>query len=240
MSSPEKRFTVAPVPRRGSLADEIVAVLRERLVSGEMDVGAKLPAESRLAEAFQVSRAIIREALARLKQEGLVESQQGRGVFVLRSGPAPKAPLGLHAPGVKLKHIYELRLAVEPVMCSLAAAQATPELAAALDAAMQSLRAVEGRSESGPDADHAFHLAIARASGNPLFVSLLEYIGKDMIAAIRMARDNTDKVTGRSQLVLQEHEAIFEAIRSGDAGAAAEAMRRHLGRAAARLSVAET
>lgn len=66
----------------------VVAALREQIVGGRFAVGEKLPSEARLTEAFSVSRTVIREAIATLRADGLVEPRQGAGVFVL----APAEP----------------------------------------------------------------------------------------------------------------------------------------------------
>lgn len=239
MSSLGGGFPIAPLPRRGSLVDDIVAVLRERVLSGELSVGEQLPAESKLAEAFQVSRAIVREALARLKQEGLVESHQGRGVFILRTTPEATGFLARpsDAAAPKLKHIIELRLAIEPAAAAHAALRWDEGSLAAMTDALGVLRAAAEGMPGGPEADRKFHLSIAVATRNPLFVTLLEFIGSELIGAIRTARENTQKVAGRSILVHREHENIYEAILARDAVAASDAMRNHLRRAATRLSV---
>lgn len=239
MSSPAKDFPIAPLPRRGSLVDGILAVLRARVLSGELAVGEQLPAESRLAEAFEVSRAIVREALARLKQEGLVQSHQGRGVFVVRTTIDPPSIFdqGRVAGGLKLKDILEVRLAVEPVAAALAANRWTDGTLAPIADALSQLRQATESGDGGPEFDHRFHLSIAQATGNPLFVSLLEFLGQDLVAAIRTARENTRNVTGRPAMVHREHEAIYESILARDAVAASDAMRSHLRRAATRLSV---
>jgi DNA-binding transcriptional regulator YhcF (GntR family) len=72
------------VPRaRGNLVAKVVAELREQVESGALCVGDRLPSEARLTELFSVSRTVIREAIATLRADGLVEPRQGSGVFVL-------------------------------------------------------------------------------------------------------------------------------------------------------------
>src|SRR5690554_3603794 len=80
---------IQALARRRTLADEVTEVLRARLMAGEVAAGGRLPTESQLADAFQVSRAVIREAIARLKHEGLVESRQGAGIFRVSASPSP-------------------------------------------------------------------------------------------------------------------------------------------------------
>ena len=71
------------IERKPKLSEHVVAALRSQVVGGEIMPGQKLPTESQLTETFGVSRTVIREAIASLAADGLVESRQGAGVFVL-------------------------------------------------------------------------------------------------------------------------------------------------------------
>ena len=71
------------VERKPKLAERVVATLRAQIAGGEIGPGQKLPTEGQLTETFGVSRTVVREAIASLATDGLVESRQGAGVFVL-------------------------------------------------------------------------------------------------------------------------------------------------------------
>jgi len=75
----------ASVPSQ-SLTDDIVEWLNEEIRSLRLKPGDKLPSEKQLGEQFGVSRSVVREALSQLKSEGIINSQQGRGVFVNERG----------------------------------------------------------------------------------------------------------------------------------------------------------
>src|SRR5690606_25828684 len=71
---------------RAGLSDEVAQTLLEQIRNGNLPAGAKLPSEAALAEQFGVSRAVVREATAQLKSQGVVESRQGSGVYVSPHG----------------------------------------------------------------------------------------------------------------------------------------------------------
>src|SRR5829696_683039 len=111
------------IERPGVLSDQIVAALERRIRSGKVAPGTRLPSERELCAEFGVSRIVVREAIARLKADGYVETRQGAGASV----PARPGFLtyrlspGSHLPKQDLAHIMELRFTVEVVATQLAA-----------------------------------------------------------------------------------------------------------------------
>src|SRR5205814_1620728 len=103
----------APAQRRGRLGDQVYGRLLEEIVSGRYVVGDRLPGENDLAQTFEVSRPVVREALNRLQADGLVTSRQGAGSFVARVPPRQIVKL---APGASIAGIlrtFEVRIALE-------------------------------------------------------------------------------------------------------------------------------
>ena len=102
----------------------MIAAIRKQLQAGEIPAGQKLPTEGQLTETFGVSRTVIREALAKLAADGLVEARQGAGVFVIEHS---RRPFGAHRPptwGTKISialNVLEVRLAIEIESAGLAA-----------------------------------------------------------------------------------------------------------------------
>jgi GntR family transcriptional repressor for pyruvate dehydrogenase complex len=227
----------ALAPRR-TLADEVTEVLRARLVSGEISSGERLPTESQLADAFQVSRAVIREAIARLKHERLVESRQGAGMFRTRAGSEFKS-LNDAAQGAdaRLLSVYELRLAIEPMSASLAAQRWVDETIEPIRAALARLEHAVVTGRGGAEADTAFHRAIGTAAANPLVASLQEFLQEEMRASLTLSHANTRKVEGAAEGVQREHARIGRAIEMRDGARAAAAMARHIRMSATRLSI---
>lgn len=227
----------ALAPRR-TLTDEVTEVLRARIVGGELAAGERLPTESQLADAFQVSRAVIREAVARLKHERLVDSRQGAGIFRAPTGNELPLPAGdAEKREARLLAVYELRLAAEPMSASLAAQRWRDDTIEPIRRALARLEQAVHSGRGGAEADAAFHRAIGAATGNPLVASLLDFIQAELKTSLALSHANTRKVAGAAEGVQREHARIARAIEARDGARAAAAMERHLRNSAIRLSV---
>jgi len=230
-----KSIELAPIRKRMSLADEIVDVLMGRISSGDLKAGDQLPTEQQLSDAFQVSRQVVREAIARLRQQDLVYSQQGKGVFV---SEAPGSSIAHNIDDTfTLLQVMQFRLALEPVAAHLAAAQRTNRILDELQRAVERIGEAAAHSEEGAAADFDFHMGIARASGNPLFVSAFEALSARLPSLLGQAHVNTRRVSGSAEAVHREHAEILDAVMARDQAVARDAMEQHLRRAAARLSI---
>jgi len=206
--------------------------LRRSLASGQFPPGSKLPSEAQLSEAHGVSRTVVREAIAALRADRLVEARQGAGVFVLEtSGMAPPGLLSVRNVDrvSSMIEMLELRTAVEVEAAGLAALRRSPAQEEAILDQHYAVRACLEAGTSSADADFALHLAIADATNNPRFREFLAMIGKNVIprAALR-ADDGDSDQSAYIKLIDREHDAIVAAISNGDEEAAREAMRRHL------------
>jgi DNA-binding FadR family transcriptional regulator len=233
-----KSRPIQALARRRTLADEVTEVLRARLVAGEVAAGGRMPTEGQLADAFQVSRAVIREAVARLKHEGLVESRQGAGIF--RSPEVTGAANlrdAVQSTDASLLAVYELRLAVEPMSASLAAQRWDDSTIQPIRTAVQRLERAVASGRGGAEADADFHRAIGVAAGNSLVASLLDFIQDQMRSSLALSHANTRKVAGAATGVQREHVRIARAIEMRDGAGAAAAMARHIRLSATRLSI---
>ncbi|MEQ8652833.1 MAG: FadR/GntR family transcriptional regulator [Kiloniellales bacterium] len=220
-----------------TLTEEIAGVLRERVSNGLMAPGDRLPSEQQLAESFEVSRTVIREAMSRLKFEGLIDTRQGLGAFVAESLPHARLDTEDIAKKQRIPSVFELRVALEPTSAALAAQRRSKSELKQLERHLLALRKSVETGEGGPEADTAFHLTIAEASGNALFVSLTSFIQSTLRAGMQLSHANTARVEGGPARVQNEHEVIYWAIHDQDPNAAAEAMSDHLHNAAGRLSI---
>ncbi|WP_380157637.1 FadR/GntR family transcriptional regulator [Kineococcus sp. R86509] len=210
----------------------LVDVLRARIVDGDLAPGRPVPSESELVGEFSVSRTVVREAMSRLQAAGLVETQQGRGSFVLaRPSGRTFAPEigGSRADRVQL---LEFRLGVETEAAALAATRRSEEQLAVVRRAARSFAAAQDRAADAVGADFHFHSAIAVASGNRYLADLVGTLGEPMIAmpSARLAGE-----PGSLEQVVSEHEAVLGALERGDAETARAAMRVHLAGSIARL-----
>ena len=132
--------------------------------------------------------------------------------------------------------IMELRASVEVEAAGLAAGRGTAMARRRVGQALGAINAALDRGESAIDEDFAFHRAIAAATGNPQFPHFLEYLGRFIIPrqSIRVAAHRPEGQRPYLEAVQCEHVTIFSAISAGDAAAAREAMRQHLGNSQAR------
>ncbi|RVV97678.1 FadR family transcriptional regulator [Mesobaculum littorinae] len=216
--------------RRRNLVQGVIESLRHDIEEGRFPPGGKLPSEMRLTERFEVSRTVVREAIAGLKADGLVAPRQGAGVFVL--DPPKEAERPFHIADYdrisSVIEMLELRVAVEMEAAALAAQRRSPQQEEAIfdAAAALSRMAAEGRPTKA--ADLAFHLAVADATSNPRFREFLEILGVSMIprAALRLADGGS--APDYIDRLAEEHMQIARAISAGDSDTARSAMQAHL------------
>lgn len=219
--------------RRGNLAETVIQELAERIDKGVYGPGEKLPSESEMCKEFNVSRPVIREAVASLRLGGRLIARQGIGVFVVEQD-ARRIGFTLTSADDDIRaaaQILELRLGVETESVARAAERRTPATLAAITEAFDRFNALDGSDlEAEAEADFAFHLAIARAANNPHFTQLLEALGPDIIFDLNLKHG---RATGKSRLshikkIGREHGAILSAITMGDVSGARSALRKHL------------
>jgi DNA-binding FadR family transcriptional regulator len=218
------------------LSDHAYAGIVDIINTEELEVGARLPSESRLAEIFGVSRAIVREALVRLGSDGITEARRGAGSFV-KSRPSER--LAAFVPLAELPATlgsYEVRFVLEAEAARLAALRRTPEQMAEIEEAMAKLRAALLSSAPAHAEDMELHRRIAEATGNPAFLRAFEAlwseVEKVMRAGVDISRSRSPEVIA---IMLQEHEVIVDSIRAQDPERAALAMRWHLAEGRRRL-----
>ncbi|MDI4663473.1 FadR family transcriptional regulator [Xanthobacter autotrophicus] len=216
----------------GSLVARISEALRQSIRSGNYPPGTKLPSEAQLTQAHGVSRTVVREAVAALRADGLVEARQGAGVFVLE---APGAPLfsSQNIDNTRVSstiELLELRTGVEVEAAGLAAARRSPAQEEVIFERHFAVRAAMEAGQSTVESDFALHLAIADATNNPRFREFLTMIGREAIPRVVLERDgqSVERATSYIELIDDEHQRIALAISKGDEEAAREAMRVHL------------
>jgi GntR family transcriptional regulator, transcriptional repressor for pyruvate dehydrogenase complex len=208
--------------------EQVLEQIRQQIVSGAIQPGDRLPPERTLAELVGVHRHPIREALKILEYMGIIESKPGVGTILSNIGKdiltERVSKISRFSPRSFLVELIELREALEPHMAALAAERASSEELNAMKAAIADLKdeILQGKQHSS--ADERLHLTIAKATHNDTFLRITEPV----MAMLAEFRENSLKIPGRRKAIFQEHERIYEAIRSKDSKTARAAMKRHL------------
>jgi GntR family transcriptional repressor for pyruvate dehydrogenase complex len=215
--------------------EEVVDVIIQRIRSGALTVGEKLPPERVLADEMGVSRTSLREALQVLESMGYIYSVTGGGNYVNSvSLEHVLSPLSAMAAQDKdfARDIIEVRQHLEVYMAALAAKNATKQQISQIYSAILTMQAEIENGENGINGDNQFHLEIARASGNKAFAIIVELVA-ELLAESRKA---TLAIPGQPSKSIDDHLAIFEAIQAGDDELAAAEMSKHLIKARRNLS----
>lgn len=227
------------VIRTRHLTDEVADRLASHILTAGLPPGDRLPSADALASSYGVSRTVIREALSRLKAEGLVETRQGSGAFVAREHTGRPFRLPARSPEAEgaILHVLQLRATVETEAAALAAVHHTPD---ELHEIRRHLLAMEHavNGEAGIESDRQFHRAIAVASGNPLFPLFIDFLVQHCRGAILSARQHPTEWATYALDAGAEHRAVLAAIEARDPDRARAAMRHHLNAGMQRVSSA--
>ncbi|CAM5391194.1 GntR family transcriptional regulator [Streptomyces avidinii] len=204
-------------PRRSALVDQVIAQLRNQITTGEWPVGSRIPTEPELVELLGVARNTVREAVRALAHNGLLDIRQGSGTYVLATSELAGVMHRRFA-GADPRHIAELRSTMESSAARLAAERRTARDLVQLDAllARRELAWSGGDSEVFVAADVALHMAVVAASHNDVLIELYADLGDLVADWLR-----TDVGTDLDPASHVDHARLIEAIRRGDADAAA-------------------
>lgn len=222
----------------GSRVESVYAGILEAMSNGEMGENSRLPTEAELATRYGVSRPTVREALSRLRLDGLITSRRGSGSYVIRR---PDRNIKRFAPVeciADVQRCFAFRIAIETSVAALAADQGTPQELESIRRCFEAMEDARLKDDNVTyvEQDLQFHLAVARASQNLFFVTALELIFDQIKAGMRLALNlSLEKERTWRELVQIEHREIMTSIERGSSADAAEAMRFHLGNARRRL-----
>lgn len=223
-----------------AMSDTVAQQLLKQIEIGSFSATGKLPTEAVLAQQFGVSRTVIREAISRLKNEGVVEPRQGSGVFVKEHGAI--RPLRIdYAEAIEpssMPHLLAVRRAIEAEVAAEAARRCTDRDIAEIDVALANIDEAAAAGRDGVAEDVAFHRKIAAVTGNPYFIKTLNFLNQYLEAGVAVTRRNEATRDDFSRQVREEHAAIVDAIRARDPMAARNAALTHLYNAERRLSQA--
>ncbi len=218
---------------RGTLPQEIVSNVADLIMKRVWRPGDRIPPEKELAARFAVGRSTIREAIKSLVIMGVIEARPGDGSYIreatseLLSGAFQWGSLLTEQ---NLGDLVDVRLLIE-VECAGRAATGDPAIAAKLRQIVDRMSEERNRPKLLMSLDNEFHIAIAAATRNPLYLSLSTTIQR----LVAVWYSHTFQIERTKAATLKEHLAIVKAIEARDENAARETMRQHLQRAAERL-----
>lgn len=216
-----------------SLSETIHRELERSILEGSLPGGEKLPTEHALAERYAVSRSVVREAVARLKAEGMVEARQGSGTYVAKQPRVLSFKEQAEAMP-ELKQVLELRRIVEVAVAGFAAERRTEADLKAIRASLAAMDTALTSGESGAAADDAFHEAIAAAAKNPYLQRIVNFVSAQFSEVRRMTWEPADYPNLR-QRAQDEHQKLFAAIVARDVDAAQRYAGAHLDGVGSRL-----
>ncbi|WP_406386209.1 FadR/GntR family transcriptional regulator [Streptomyces sp. NBC_01618] len=211
---------------------EIAAeLILEYIVREQLPPGARLPTEKDLADEVRMSRTVVREAVKILSALGRLSVQKGRGIYVAEPDAPPwREPFSQFLPADvhQVEELFEFRLHVETIAAQLAAQRAAPaQVKVIREAAKQSAQAAERSDiEAFTQADEDFHGGIGAAAANKFFASTVESVRQlqRQVSAIGLAGVAGGSLTAAAD----QHQAIAEAIASGDEALATTLMAEHI------------
>jgi len=224
MSAPAK--SDFEVIRRNKVYEEVAKQI-ERLILQKLQPGDKLPSERELAEMLQVSRSSIRDAIRSLELMGLVEPRQGAGTIVREL--SAESLVNPFANALKrrqelVSELLDFRKMLEPPLAARAATHASPDEISEMEEILQRQEGKLSQGEVAIAEDAEFHYSVALASGNSIVLKVLDII----MDLLRDTRERSLQLKGRPERSLAGHRRILAAIKRHDAGAAKDAMRRHI------------
>jgi GntR family transcriptional repressor for pyruvate dehydrogenase complex len=210
-------------------ADDIAEKISESILAGKFEAGARLPTEKALCEQFGVSRTVIREAISRIKADGVVNSLQGSGLYVAHpfQRRSFKFDQNFESELSRVTGLFELREPVEMAAARLAAARHTREDLARISAAHAAMINAADWSEEGVTADLEFHHAIALATHNVHYANFMAFMASELRDTIRTARAQSGRPEIK-RITVEQHARILRAIERRDPEGAALAMHSHL------------
>jgi GntR family transcriptional repressor for pyruvate dehydrogenase complex len=210
--------------QRPRLYEQVVDQIQAWIAQNGLEVGDRLPPERELASRLGVSRATVSQALVAMEVVGMVSVRHGDGVVLVEPAGSVKVVNALRRHAKQLPEIIEAREALETKLAALAAGRRTESDLAAMDEALAFMERDIASGGRGVEADERFHAAVTAAGHSPLLARLMAEISD----LIRETRISSLSQPDRPVNSLRGHRKIADAIRAGDAEAAALAMQEHV------------
>ncbi|MGU3468955.1 FadR/GntR family transcriptional regulator [Methylobacterium sp. C33D] len=216
------------MPRPTSLVDAVYRSIVGGIADGTYRPNDRLPSEHDLAGQFGVSRPVVRSALERLRREGTILSRRGAGSFVRAAEAKQKLGFAPVESIADIQRCYEFRLTIEPDAAFHAALRRNGPALRAIENALVLLATATRQEQHREDADFAFHHAIAEASNNHYYAASLQALRSHIAVGMKIHGLSLLGPNSGLRGVFDEHEAIFRALRDGEAEAARGTMAAHI------------
>jgi GntR family transcriptional regulator, transcriptional repressor for pyruvate dehydrogenase complex len=230
------------IERPQRLPDNIANSIIGAIDSGKLKPGDRLPSENELSARFGVARTVVREAVSLLKYDGVINSRQGVGAFIANSNSRSAFRIGpaCFEKRQQLVEILELRTSVQSEASAMAAARRSAEDLTLIQNHLQemenSVLSDIADAEKRVDSELAFYRNITAASGNSQYVEFIGMIESRLMENLRSVVVKNAIAAEWGSDVLEEHRAVFIAVKDGLPDAARDATRFHFVQAAKRLA----
>ena len=217
--------------------DFLYEQLVNRVISGDYPPNMRIPSEEDIAREFDVSRSVVRNALARLKREGVLGSRRGSGTTVKQVNGAPRPSFGPLDSIEDIWNCFEFRINFEAGVAGLAARRHVVEDLGRIEAALNRLGALKSSDMlETVDLDIAFHESVVNATHNRFLIGTYEAWKPQIRFTSSMSANLSQSWSDvRKNEMVRDHGRILERVRARDPAGAREAMVAHI--KAARLTV---
>lgn len=215
-------------PKR--IADQVFDQLHDLILRRMFKPGEKIMTERELAEAFQVSRTSVRDAINKLVVMGMLEQRQGQGTFVRHPGGKTHAYMAkmMESQNATMQDLLEVRMGLECNAAALAAQRAQDSDIEFLENSLKEIEDAVHAGRLGSDADTQFHMAIAYATHNPLQVFIMKQFHDFLAYGIKENLFTLHGEPRKFETIRQQHAQIMNAIKARDAVGAYLAAKRHI------------
>jgi GntR family transcriptional regulator, transcriptional repressor for pyruvate dehydrogenase complex len=224
------KFTKIPkIQQLPKLSDQVSDFLISEIEKGAFRPGELLPSEAELSKLFNVSRTVIREALGRLKYDGLLESSRGSKSKV--AADSAKRAFRMNRLDdkslIEIGYLYEFRAILESEAAALAANRRTEDDLKNMKSLIEAMNKACQDAYDATSENVKFHKAVTKASKNPFLSDFMNFLGDKIIDLVQADRDFSQHV-GLPLEVQNEHIILFEAISQQKPDKARKAVLMHL------------
>ena len=219
------------------LSSQVCRLILSDIQKSTLKPGDRLASEAELSQKYGVSRSILREAIASLKEDDVLESRQGIGIIIKNPNERQAFRFSDIFDSISVDNIdffYEMRAILESAAAGLAAIRHTQEDMDAIKDALSDMEKAVQNNSLGNASHTRYNAAIAKASHNPVLIGFLEFLRNRLQNLAKELRLQTMISPHRAETVIKEHQYIVQCIEEGVAEKAQSAVMTHLINAAHR------